>query len=112
MIEDVSCIQFKPQSEVNHKDFIEFLPGRGCYAQVGRSGYGKQEIVLRQECAQVETHLIAHQVIYHEVVPEVNNFLLRYFMLWDFTTSISVLIVTNISKSTGTKFTKALSLNF
>ena len=33
MIEDVSCIRFKPQSEVNHKDFIEFLAGRGCYSQ-------------------------------------------------------------------------------
>ena len=67
MIEDVSCIRFKPQSEVNHKDFIEFLAGRGCYSQIGRSGYGKQEIFFRRECAQVGTHFIAKQVIFHEV---------------------------------------------
>ena len=62
MIEDVSCIRFQPQSEVQHKDHIEFLAGRGCYSQVGRWGYGKQEIYLRQECAQVGTHLILHEV--------------------------------------------------
>ena len=79
---------------------------------MGRSGYGKQEIFLRSEGAQVGIHMMAHQVIYHEVLPEVNVFLLRSFIVWDFTTSISVLTVTNISKSTGTKFLKALSLNF
>ena len=62
MIEDVSCIRFKSQHEVQHKDHIEFLTGRGCYSQVGRSGNGKQEIVLRQECAKVGTHLILHEV--------------------------------------------------
>ena len=62
MIEDVSCIRFKPQQEVQHKDHIEFLAGRGCYTEVGRSGYGKQEIFLRPECAKVGTHLIVHEV--------------------------------------------------
>ena len=62
MIEDVSCIRFRPQSEVHHKDHIEFRSGRGCYSQIGCSGYGKQEIVLRRECAQVGTHLILHEV--------------------------------------------------
>ena len=62
MIEDVSCIRFKSQREVQHKDHIEFLAGQGCYSQVGRSGYGKQEIILRQECAKVGTHLILHEV--------------------------------------------------
>ena len=62
MIEDVSCIRFQEQREVQHKDHIEFLAGRGCYSQVGRSGYGKQEIFLRRECAQVGTHLIVHEV--------------------------------------------------
>ena len=62
MIEDVSCIRFQQQREVQHKDYIEFLAGRGCYSQVGRSGYGKQEIFLRRECAQVGTHLIVHEV--------------------------------------------------
>ena len=62
MIEDVSCIRFQPQREVQHKDHIEFLAGRGCWSQVGRSGYGKQEIFLRKECAQVGTHLIVHEV--------------------------------------------------
>ena len=112
MIEEVSCIRFKPQTEVNHKDFIEFHSGRGCYSPVGRLRHGKQKILLRSECAKEGTHLIAHQVINHEVVPEVNVFLLRSFMPWDFTTSISVLAVTNISKSTGIKFPKVLSLNF
>ena len=68
MIEDVSCIRFQQQREVHHKDHIEFLAGRGCYSQVGRSGYGKQEIFLRRECAQVGTHLIVHEVsqqLYH-----------------------------------------------
>ena len=68
MIEDVSCIRFQQQREVQHKDHIEFLAGRGCYSQVGRSGYGKQEIFLRKECAQVGTHLIVHEVsqqLYH-----------------------------------------------
>ena len=36
MIEDVSCIRFQPQSEVRHKDYIEFIAGRGCWSQVGR----------------------------------------------------------------------------
>ena len=62
MIEDVSCIRFQPQSEVQHKDYIEFIASRGCYSQVGRSGHGKQEIFLRQECARVGTHLIVHEV--------------------------------------------------
>ena len=62
MIEDVSCIRFQPQSEIHHKDHIEFIAGRGCWSQVGRSGYGKQEIYLRQECARVGTHLILHEV--------------------------------------------------
>ena len=62
MIEDVSCIRFRPQSEVQHKDHIEFIASRGCYSQVGRSGYGKQEIFLRKECAQVGIHLIVHEV--------------------------------------------------
>ena len=64
MIEDVSCIRFQPQQEVQHKDHIEFLAGRGCYSQVGRSGYGKQEIFLRRECAKVGIHLILHEVSY------------------------------------------------
>ena len=63
MIEDVSCIRFRPQREVQHKDHIEFFAGRGCYSQIGRTGYGKQEIFLRQECAQVGTHLILHEVL-------------------------------------------------
>ena len=62
MIEDVSCIRFKSQREVQHKDHIEFIAGRGCYSQIGRSGYGRQEIYLRRECAQVGTHLILHEV--------------------------------------------------
>ena len=62
MIEDVSCIRFQPQSEVQHNDYIEFIASRGCYSQVGRSGHGKQEIFLRQECAQVGIHLIVHEV--------------------------------------------------
>ena len=64
MIENVSCIRFKPQTEVNHKDFIEFVPGIGCYSQIGRSG-GKQVIFLRTECAQ-EIRVILAQVINHE----------------------------------------------
>ena len=62
MIADVSCIRFKPQQKVQHKDHIEFIAGRGCYTGVGRSGYGKQEIFLRPECAKVGTHLIVHEV--------------------------------------------------
>ena len=62
MIEDVSCIRFKPQQEVQHKDHIEFIAGRGCYTEVGRSGYGKQGIFLRPECAKVGTYLIVHEV--------------------------------------------------
>lgn len=38
MIEQVSCIRFQTQTEVNHKDYIEFRSGRGCMSQVGRSG--------------------------------------------------------------------------
>ena len=64
MIEDVSSIRFKPQSEVNHKDFIEFFAGRGCYSEVGRSGYGIQGIYFRPECAKVGPHLLAHDVRY------------------------------------------------
>lgn len=64
MIEEVSCIRFKPQSEVKHDDFIEFLAGRGCYSQVGRVGYGQQEIFFRPECAQVGTRLLTHEVSY------------------------------------------------
>jgi len=40
IIEDVSCIRFQTQSEVNHKDYIEFRYGRGCMSQVGRSVKG------------------------------------------------------------------------
>ena len=61
MIENVSCIRFRPQREVQHYDHIEFVSGRGCYTQIGRSGYGKQEIVLRPECAKVGSHLILHE---------------------------------------------------
>ena len=107
MIENGSCIRFKPQTEVNHKDFVEFVPDyRSCSAQVGRSGYGKQAIHLHRKCAEIGIHVILDQVINHEVVPEINVFLLRSFMFWDSTTSISVLTVTNISKSTGIKLTK------
>ena len=84
MIEEVSCIRFKPQTEVHHKDFIEFVHSRGCYSFVGRSGDGKQEIFLRSECAQAGTHVIAHQVIYHQDVPKVNVFLLRLFKCLSF----------------------------
>ena len=62
MIEDVTCIRFQSQQDVQHKDHLEFIAGRGCWSQVGRSGNGKQEIVLRKECAQVGTHLIVHEV--------------------------------------------------
>ena len=62
MIEDVSCIRFQPQSEVQHKDHIEFIAGRGCFSEVGRSGVGKQRILLRQECAQNGLHVILHEV--------------------------------------------------
>ena len=61
MVEDVSCIRFRAQREVQHYDHLEFLSGRGCYTQIGRSGNGKQEIFLRPECAQVGTHLILHE---------------------------------------------------
>ena len=62
MIEDISCIRFQPQDEAQHKDYLEFISGRGCFSQVGRSGFGKQQIVLRHECARVGTHLILHEV--------------------------------------------------
>ena len=70
MIEDVSCIRFRPQREVQHKDHIEFIAGRGCYSQIGCSGYGKQEIFLRQECAKAGIHLILHEVsqLYQPVI--------------------------------------------
>ena len=79
MIEDVSCIRFQQQREVQHKDHIEFLAGQGCYSQVGRSGYGKQEIYLRQECAQVGTHLIVHEVsqrLYKCTIDRLNSLIL------------------------------------
>ena len=45
------------------KEHIEFIAGRGCYSQVGRSGrFRKQEIFLRPECAQGGNHLILHEV--------------------------------------------------
>ena len=61
MVEDVSCIRFRPQQEVQHYDHIVFSSGRGCYTQIGRSGFGKQEIFLRPECAKVGSHLILHE---------------------------------------------------
>ena len=72
MIEDVSCIRFRPQSEVNHHDHIEFISTfRGCYTQVGRSGFGKQGIFLRPECAKGGPHTILHEVRY----PNISRFL-------------------------------------
>ena len=61
MVEDVSCIRFRPQHEVQHQDHLEFISGRGCFSAVGRSG-GKQHIFLRHECARVGPHLILHEV--------------------------------------------------
>ena len=111
MIEDVSCIRFKPQQEVQHKDHIEFLAGRGCYSQVGRSGYGKQEIFLRKECAKVGIHLILHEVSHtvstsdrelrmqHSIFIDSSfEYYFRSSTRSDFTTSISGLIGINISK--------------
>ena len=110
MIEDVSCIRFKPQQEVQHKDNIEFLAGRGCYSQVGRSGYGKQEIFLRKECAKVGYHLILHEVSHtvatsdqelrmHSIFIDSSfEYYLRSSTRSDFTMSINGLIGINISK--------------
>ena len=111
MIEDVSCIRFKPQREVQHKDHIEFLAGRGCWSQVGRSGYGKQEIILRQECAKVGTHLILHEVsqLRQSVSSLFYNF--RSSTLLDFTMNINVLTVINISKLIGMLFIEILKAN-
>ena len=67
MIEDVSCIRFRPQQEVHHKDHLEFISGWGCLSEVGRSGYGKQHIYLRRECAQDGPHLILHEVCYSKL---------------------------------------------
>ena len=104
MIEDVSCIRFKPQQEVQHKDHIEFLAGRGCYSQVGRSGYGKQEIFLRRECAKVGIHLILHEVSYivatsdQEFIDSSFEYYFRSSTRSDFTMSIKGLTGINISK--------------
>ena len=107
MIEDVSCIRFKPQQEVQHKDHIEFLAGRGCYSQVGRSGYGKQEIFLRRECAKVGIHLILHEVSYivatsdQEFIDSSFEYYFRFSTRSDFTMSTNGLTGINISKSIG-----------
>ena len=105
MIEDVSCIRFKPQRDVQHKDHIEFLAGRGCYSQVGRWGHGKQEIYLRHECAQVGTHLILHEVsqliLSNSTLTIIPMYNLRFSTLLDFIMSTNVLTVINISKSIG-----------
>ena len=111
MIEDVSCIRFQPQQEVQHKDHIEFLAGRGCYSQVGRSGYGKQEIFLRKECAKVGIHLILHEVSHtvatsdqeskmqHSIFIDSSfEYYFRSSTRSDFTTSINGLTGINISE--------------
>ena len=96
MIEDVSCIRFKPQQEVQHKDHIEFLAG--------------QEIFLRKECAKVGIHLILHEVSHtvatsdqelrmHSIFIDSSfEYYLRSSTRSDFTMSINGLIGINISK--------------
>ena len=62
MIEDISYIRFRNQSQVQHKDYIEFTSSRGCYSFVGRSEKGRQEIKLNEICAQIGIHMIIHEV--------------------------------------------------
>ena len=116
MIEDVSCIRFRPQREVQHKDHIEFIAGRGCFSPIGRSGHGKQEILLRRECAKDGIHLILHEVSGIPLVNCINlikrsHYYFRSSTLLDFTMSINGLIVINISKSIGMKFLRVLKDN-
>ena len=60
IIEDVSCIQFKNQKDVNHTDFIEFVFGDGCWSSVGRDK-GKQKIMIG-DCAELGNYTIIHEV--------------------------------------------------
>ena len=64
MIEDISYIRFRSQSEVQHKDYIQFVNGgySGCYSQVGRSEKGRQDIKLNEICAQMGIYMIIHEV--------------------------------------------------
>ena len=68
MIEDVSCIRFKDQNQVQHRDFIEFrYYANSCYSYVGRVG-GKQAVYFGFNCAQEGIHTIVHEVFYNDFI--------------------------------------------
>ncbi|XP_071040578.1 astacin-like metalloprotease toxin 5 [Parasteatoda tepidariorum] len=61
-----TCIQFKPREE--ETDYIRIFPGKGCFAQVGKSG-GSQPVSLGDNCAfeGVVIHELGHAIgFYHE----------------------------------------------
>ena len=61
MIENVSCIRFRNQSQVQHKDYIHFTKGfMVCNSNVGRNGTGRQNITLDEDCAK--DYIIIHEV--------------------------------------------------
>ena len=75
MIEDHSCIQFKDQSEVNHRDYIEFVYKYKCWSYVGRQT-GNQTIMLDGQCIQHE-YMIIHEVntIFRNMIYSIDSML-------------------------------------
>lgn len=73
-----TCILFAPKPSGYKGDYIEFFSDRGCYSQLGRMGWGKQQISIGRGCEQKGTvmHEMMHAMgFWHEQMrPDRDNY--------------------------------------